>query len=215
MVNGEYYHIYNRGVAKQPIFHTKKDFERFLLCLSFYRFDNLPCKLSRLLQIPQSERELILQELADKNDQLVETIVYCLMPNHFHLLMKQVKDGGISKFIRHITDSYTRYTNIKQERVGPIFQGPFKSVHITNGEQLLHLSRYIHLNPLVSFIVREENFLSYPWSSLQSFLKNQQTLISPEIILENFKSPEDYIKFIMDQVNYAKKIEEIKHLTFE
>lgn len=217
LVDGEHYHIYNRGVARQPIFSSKKDYERFLLCLSYYRLNNLPCKLSRLLQIPKEERDPILQSLQKANDQIIEVVAFCLMPNHFHFLIKQIKENGISTLIRHIINSYTRYINKKNERVGPLFQGPFKAVHITSDEQLLHLSRYIHLNPLISLVIRDENFIAYPWSSLQNYLYNRQqyTFINPKIILENFKSPTDYLKFIMDNADYAKELKQIKHLTFE
>lgn len=215
LANGEYYHVYNRGVARQPIFTSKKDYKRFLLSLSYYHFDNLPYKLSRLLQIPQEERDLTWQGLEKTGDISVEIVAFCLMPNHFHLLLKQVKDHGISKFMKQITDSYTRYFNTKHERIGPIFQGAFKAVHVGTNEQLLHLSRYIHFNPLASYIVRMENFLSYPWSSLQNYLNPQDGFIRPEVILQNFKEPEDYLKFILDHAEYAKELENIKHLTFE
>lgn len=216
LVNGEYYHLYNRGVAKQPIFSYKRDYERFLLCLSYYHFNNLPFKLSRLLQIPVIERDLILQGLQESNDKTVEIIAFCLMPNHFHLLVRQIKDQGISKFLKQVTNSYTRYFNTKHKRVGPIFQGSFKAVHIDSNEQLLHLSRYLHLNPLVSFVVRDEAFMSYPWSSLEIYLDTSRiSFTKPEIILQNFKTPNLYLKFVMDQADYAKKLKHIQHLTLE
>ena len=84
------------------------------------------------------------------------------MPNHFHLLLKQTIDNGISHFLSKFTNSYTKYFNTKYNRVGPVFQGVFKSVHIESDEQLMHLSRYIHLNPVVSAVVEKQNLLSYP-----------------------------------------------------
>lgn len=213
--NNEYYHIFNRGVAHQPTFLLNSDYKRFLLCLSYYRFANLPCKLSRLLQIPKKEREQILASLEKVDEKAVEIISFCLMPNHFHLLLQQTKEGGISKFMKQITDSYTRYFNIKHDRVGPIYQGAFKAVHITTDEQLIHLSRYIHLNPLVSFVVREEKFLNYPWSSFKNFISGNPGFINPKPILEHFKSPQKYKEFVMDQAEYGKELEKIKHLILE
>lgn len=215
LVNGEYYHVYNRGVALQPIYSSKRDYERFLLCISYYRFNNLPFKLSRLLQIPKDERESTMVGLEKTNDKTVELIAFCLMPNHFHILIKQISEGGISKFMKQITDSYTRYFNTKNERVGPLFQGAFKAVRVENNDQLIHLSRYIHLNPLVSYVVRESDFLDYPWSSLKNYLNVDFGLVNPKIVLDNFKTPKDYLKFVMDQADYGKKLEDIKHLTLE
>lgn len=215
LVNSEYYHVYNRGVALQPTYSTKRDYERFLLCLSYYRFNNLPVKLSRLLQIPKEERESVIASLEETNDKTVEIIAFCLMPNHFHILVQQLAEGGISKFMRQITDSYTRYFNTKFDRVGPLFQGAFKAVHVENDDQLIHLSRYIHLNPLVSYIVREVDFLEYPWSSLRNYISGDPQFVNPKIVLTNFKSPQDYLRFVMDQADYGRELEKIKHLILE
>ncbi|KKQ34050.1 MAG: hypothetical protein US51_C0054G0003 [Microgenomates group bacterium GW2011_GWA2_37_6] len=137
------------------------------------------------------------------------------MPNHFHILVQQITNGGISKFLKLITDSYTRYFNTKSERVGPLFQGAFKAVRIENDDQLIHVSRYIHLNPLVSYVVREKDFLEYPWSSLRNYISGDFQFVNPEIVLANFKSPQDYLRFVMDQKDYGKELEKIKHLTLE
>lgn len=215
LANDEHYHVYNRGVALQPTYLFKKDYERFLLCLSYYRFGDIPFKLSRLLQIPKEEREQILTRLETTNNKIIELIAFCLMPNHFHLLLKQIATGGISRFLKLIADSYTRYFNTRHERVGPLFQGAFKAVHIENNEQLLHLSRYIHLNPFVSFLIKEENFINYPWSSLSAYLQADSIFVNPQIILNNFKSPQGYLEFVMDQADYGKELERIKHLVLE
>lgn len=214
LVNEEYYHIYNRGVAKQPTYFSLKDYERFLLCLSYYRFREAPFRLSKLLQIEKQEREQLLSKL-EISEKTVEIIAFCLMPNHFHLLLKQISDGGISGFMKKVSDSYTKYINIRHERVGPLFQGMFKAVHILTDEQLLHLSRYIHLNPLVSFVVREENFLSYPWSSLKYYLDGNSTLINTDPVFEHFPNPKKYLQFVMDQADYGKKLAMIKHAILE
>ena len=162
LVNEQFYHLYNRGVAHQPIFSSARDYERFLLCLSYYRYNNLPFRLSKLLQIPKEKREQILAHLDSTNDLTVDLIAFCLMPNHIHVLLKQAVDGGISKFMKQIADSFTRYFNTKYQRVGPLFQGAFKAVRIETDEQLIHVSRYIHLNPLTSYVILEEIFKNYP-----------------------------------------------------
>lgn len=215
LVNDQYYHLYNRGVAYQPIFSSVRDYQRLFLCLSYYRHNNLPFRLSKLLQIPKAEREQILANLESTNDLTVDLVAFCLMPNHIHILTKQVSDGGISKFMKQVTDSFTRYFNTKYQRVGPLFQGVFKAVRIETDEQLIHVSRYIHLNPLTSYIVREESFTNYPWSSLKDYLNKNSGYVNSQIILDHFKNPEDYLKFIMDQADYGKELERIKHLTLD
>lgn len=95
------------------------------------------------------------------------------MPNHFHLLLQQIRDGGITEFISKLTNSYTRYFNIRNKRIGPLFQGEFKAVHVETDEQLIHLSRYIHLNPIVSYITKKLE--SYQWFSYLEYLGRAKT----------------------------------------
>lgn len=214
LVNEEYYHVYNRGVASQPTYSSKKDYERFLLSLAYYRFD-VPFKLSHLLQIPQPDRNNIVSGLEKSGYKDVDIAAFALMPNHFHISLQQKVDGGISRFMKKITDSYTRYFNTKHERVGPLFQGAFKVVHVKTDEQLIHLSRYIHLNPLVSFVVRDEDFLSYPWSSLKYYVEGGSSFVNTKPVLAHFKNAQQHLKFVLDQADYGKKLERIKHLTLE
>lgn len=162
LATNEFYHVYNRGVARQPTFLTKWDYQQTILALSYYRFINPPLKLSRFKELSYEQRQKYFSDLEGMGDKLVDIISFVLMPNHFHFLLKQAADGGISKFLSQVTNSYTRYFNTKHKRVGPLFQGTFKAVHVETDEQLIHLSRYIHLNPLVTFLVKEKGSLSYP-----------------------------------------------------
>ncbi|MBI4066846.1 transposase [Candidatus Gottesmanbacteria bacterium] len=215
LANGEYYHIYNRGIARQPVFFTKRDYERFLLALSYYRFQSPPVKLSRFLDFPQLIRDDILRKQLQEGRKLVEIVSFVFMPNHFHLLLRQKIDKGISIFLSMLINSYTRYINIKTDRVGDLFQGVFKAVHVETDEQLVHLSRYIHLNPLISFVVKEADFLSYPWSSLGDYLRMKSAIVDLSLILEHFKKPNSYRDFVLDRVNYLKRLKEINHLLLE
>lgn len=213
--NNEHYHIYNRGIARQPVFSDKRDYARLLMTLSFYRFLSPPVKLSRLLQLPQNQRGTILDEINTKGEKLVDIISFSFMPNHFHLLLKQKVDKGISIFLSKSTNSYTRFFNLRHKRVGDLFQGVFKAVHIETDEQLIHLSRYIHLNPVVSFIIKESELTSYPWSSLPDYLSGSSKMVELKSILSHFKSPIAYRKFVFDQIDDGKKLEYIKHLILE
>ncbi len=213
--NDEIYHVFNRGVEKRPTFTDKKELDRSIITLDFYRFANLPLKLSRFLNLPESERSKLRQVL-DSFEKLVEVICYCLMPNHFHFLLKQKLDGGISTFMANFTNSYTKYFNTKHERIGPLFQGSFKAVHIESGEQLTHVSRYIHLNPVSSYLIEPEELESYKWSSFLEYMGlSNNNISSPKLVLDLFPSKGKYKQFVLDQVDYARKLEQIKHLAVE
>lgn len=215
LATGEYYHVFNRGVARQPTFFTKRDYERFLLTLSYYRFRNAPGKLSRFLSLPQDTRQQIVISLEKSQDTIVEIVCFVLMPNHFHLMLKQTNDSGITKFMSKMTNSYTRYVNTKQDRVGDLFQGVFKAVRVETNEQLLHLSRYIHLNPVVSHVIQESELFRYPWSSLADYVEDSDSFITKDVVMSQFKTIASYKKFVLDQVEYGKRLEEIKHLIVE
>lgn len=204
------YHIFNRGVNKSKIFFSQRDYKRFLLAAKHYRIKN--SKFSYVkpnndpvsLASPTASIEVNIQPK-------VEILAYCLMPNHFHFLIKQLSDGGITFYMRRFMNSYAHYVNIKYKRVGPLFQGRFKSVLIESDEQLLHVSRYIHLNPLVSDLVSDLN--EHPWSSYFAYVQNEKDgLSSPDLILNSFKTKKNYNQFLLDQEDYARSLEQIKHL---
>ncbi len=201
-VNDQFYHIYNRGVEKRAIFEKQWDYSRFIKTIRYYQLPGPKPKLSRFLM------GSIFKPNTDKK--IVDMICYCLMPNHFHFLIKQLKDGGITEFISKLSNSYTKYYNVKYNRVGPLLQGEFKAVLIESDEQLIHVSRYIHLNPIASFLVKDLN--QYRWSSYKEYVEGVVNAIcNKEPILSLFKSPKDYQKFVLDQIDYAQKLEIIKH----
>jgi len=214
--NEEIYHVWNRGVEHRPIFTTKSEYLRALTTLDFYRFKNPGLKLSKVLVLPKKAKEEFFLSLKAENKKLVEVICYCLMPNHFHFLLRQKIKDGVPKFVSNFANSYTRYFNTKQERIGPLFQGIFKAAHIENDNQLIHVSRYIHLNPVVSFVAKENDLDTYPWSSLSEFLGlYARGICESETVLGFFRSKEKYRQFIHDQIDYAKKLEMLKHLVLE
>lgn len=214
--NNEIYHIFNRGVEKRPTFTDKRELDRGIETLDFYRFANLPLKLSKFLVLPESEKTKLIQKIHGEYQKLVQIICYCLMPNHFHFLVKQTKENGVSTFAANFTNSYTKYFNTKHERVGPLFQGLFKAVRVESDEQLMHVSRYIHLNPVSSFLIRPDQLENYQWSSYPEYLDlSSERIADKEIVLDLFPSKEKYKQFVLDQVNYARELENIKHLVLE
>jgi len=148
------------------------------------------------------------------NNRIVEIICYCLMPNHFHLLLKQVREKGISEFMSKISNSYTKYFNTKGKRTGPLLQGDFKSVHIGSTEQLIHTHRYIHINPKEGFLVK--NLQDYKWSSYLEYLNlESDPICNKKTIFEQFQSVNSYKEFISDHLGYVKNLEGIKHLALD
>lgn len=206
LVNDQIYHVFNRGVAKLPIFTDKRDYNRFLETIYYYQFQGPKPQFSQLNRFKDFK--------FDKNKKIVEVFCYCLMPNHYHFLIKQIEDNGISEFISKLSNSYTKYFNTKYDRVGPLLQGQFKAVRIEYDEQLIHVSRYIHLNPIASFLVKD--LKEYQWSSYPSYIGLQvDKICTSEFILSMFKTKQKYEQFVLDQVEYAQSLERIKYLLID
>lgn len=205
--SGEVYHIYNRGVEKRVIFEHTREYQHFLELLQFYqRLHHL-----RFSKLTSQERVKIITD--EKGEPLVEILCYCLMPNHFHLVLKQIVDLGVPRFVQLIGNGYSHYFNKLHERVGPLFQGKFKAVRIQDNKQLLHVSRYLHLNPVVSSLVERPD--EYPWSSFQEYITGQKGFCSKDLILGQFKTIASYQKFVEDYADYAKKLHRFEHLMLE
>jgi len=203
LVNGEYYHIYNRGSDKRDIYIQPRDYNRFQKTIYYYQF------LGPKLSFSKFAKSELNSFKPDSEKKLVEIICYCLMPNHFHFLVKQVKTNGISFFLSQLSNSYTKYFNTKYERVGALLQGTFKSVLIETDEQLIHVSRYIHLNPVVSRLTKELN--SYKWSSYPEYIFGNSLICSIDEILNFFPSPQKYQEFVDAQIEYGTSLEILKH----
>ena len=201
LVNDQFYHVYNRGVEKRVIFSSRRDYSRFLKAMQYYQVQGPKPKFSNYIKKKAFE--------LDTKKRIVEIIAYCLMPNHFHALIKQIQDNGVSEFMGKISNSYTKYYNTKYNRVGPLLQGQFKAVFIEDDNQLVHVSRYIHLNPLVSYLVKD--LKTYEFSSYNEYAQGSQLFCSKDIILNFFKSSRDYQQFVLDQTDYGLQLERIKH----
>lgn len=136
------------------------------------------------------------------------------MPNHFHMTVRQDMEDGIRQFIQRLSGSFAHYFSVKYKKHGHIFEDKYKAVHIENEEQLYHLSRYIHLNPVTSYLVKNPE--DYPYSSYNLYLgKVQYDFIDPTPITESFKSPGSYNSFVLAQTEYQHTLDEIKHLLLE
>lgn len=199
------YHIFNRGVDKRLIFLDEQDYQLFLYYLYIY--------LTPLEKVLRRYHGLPLRLFNKNVAKELDLLSYVLMPNHFHLILRQKMDGGISQFMKQLSNAYTQYFNHKYKRAGSLFEGAFKAVRIPTDELLVHTSRYIHLNPVMAGLSKEPE---YQWSSYGEYIDSMTTsLCSKKPILNMFASVYSYKKFVNDQKDYAKKLHEIKHLVIE
>jgi len=216
LVTDHYYHIYNRSVGKIPIFNLKRSCIRAVKLINYYHFTETDIPFSKFNRLNQQVQEESLAKLLKKNDTYVDVVAFSLMPNHFHFLLKQKKNNGIVTFIANFQNSYAKFFNTINKRTGALFQNSFKSVYIENDAQLLHVSRYIHLNPYSSFLIKNiEKILVYPWSSMPLYFSKKIGFIKPGIVLGQFSKPADYKKFVLNQADYQRSLDLIKHLVKE
>lgn len=217
IVPEQIYHIFNRSVAQIPIFLSERDFLRFTEIVDYYRFLSLPFRFSHYNRLEKSVRELLLKELYQKEEILIEIYSFCLMPNHFHFLIKELTENGIRKFISNIQNSYAKYFNTKNERSGSLFQEMFKAVRIESDEQFIHVARYIHLNPYSTYSLNSlESLKTFLWSSFGDYIgTNNHSFVNRGFLNSFFKSSADLEKFTLDQAEYQRNLEKIKHLILE
>jgi len=182
--NNYYYHLYNRGVERRNIFENNKDYQTFLEILTYYLTPDkteAPAVFSRTPQVKISHS--------------VSLLCYCLMPNHFHFLVKQEKDNGIVSFMHALGITYSKYFNNKYKRIGSLFQGRFKAKLVDKEEYLLQLSKYIHLNPKKIY---HKELAIYPFSSYKFYLHpivNQKSFIKTDLILDYFSSKNKFLSY--------------------
>ena len=204
---GEYYHIYNRGNSKQIIFHDSDDYHRFLklMFLSNGKENFKMCSVGNEIYN------------FDRGEQSVDIGAYCLMPNHFHILLTQTNSGDVSKFMHKLTTGYSMYYNNKYERTGALFEGKFKSEHANNDRYLKYLFSYIHLNPvkLIDANWKEVGikdkgktikFLEqFIYSSFQDYLgvkRQQKVILTTREFPNYFSKPDQFRNEIFDWLSY-------------
>lgn len=199
IVPGEHYHLYTRGVGKKNIFLDDRDYARFLFGLLHFQYDenfyNPGEAVTRFLNTGtfSPPRKDAPQECV----RMVELVTFALMPNHVHLIVREIKTSGIATYMKRSLGGYAKYFNTKYGASGHVFQGAYNAVHTEDNNQLLHTSAYIHRNPreLPGWKGREKK---YPWSSLSDYIGENRwgILLRPEIILDQFSDKESYGVFI-------------------
>ncbi len=184
--NDFFYHVYNCGVEKRKIFITQKDYVRFIEICAYYLY-NQKIPFSQYQELSFDAQEAYRRFNPEGSENLrVKIISYCFMSNHFHFLLKVHQPNGITQFISNISNSYTRYFNIKNERIGVLLQGTFKAKKIPTEESTIEVTRYIHLNPVdwtkkSNIIIRPQD---YPYSSYFCWIKPTNSNFNKASILD-------------------------------
>jgi REP element-mobilizing transposase RayT len=222
-VDGEYYHIYNRGVDKRDIFIDDKDYKRFLLSMNLLNNEKAVGSIRDRLKLLK-ERERIVANRASNPvgtgveslfavKPLVTIVAYCLNPTHYHFILKQNTENGITEFMKKIGSGYTSYFNKKHKRSGSLFQGRFKSVHIDSNEYLLYLTTYVNKNNYIHGYDNENWIYS---SELDYIGKRNGNLCDREIILGQFNNDcKKYEEFMKENVLYLKNKKDLERLILE
>jgi len=213
-MTGEHYHIYNRGVDKRILFNNDYDYERFKLLLYVANSDE-PIRPAQLMQDGKEFYDLWEME---RGEPLVSIGAWCLMPNHFHILIKEITEGGVSRFMQKIGTAYTKFFNSINKRTGSLFQGTYKAQPVTEDQYLKYLYSYIHMNPLklkdlrwkekviseklsADFILFLENFSH---SSFQDYVGHQKDSKRKE---QKILSKDDFPKYF-EKSNHVNDIKD-------
>ena len=213
---GEYYHIYNRGTDKREIFMAQHDYARFLALLYVCNSVNI-VNIANHLRKGRSFSELFDTK---RDGTLVDIGAYCLMPNHFHLLIREKQEGGITLFMKKLLTAYSMYFNQKNARTGALFEGRFKSKHVDSDEYLKYLFSYIHLNPVkiidpdwkengIKDREKAKEYLEkYQYSSYHEYMgmtRQESGIVRMNAFPEYFIKPQDFIGFLDDWLFFKDK----------
>lgn len=211
LANQEIYHVFNRAVGNEEILLLKRELNRAIELIDYYRF---PQKLrySKYKTLPGELQKQYRQKFK-KSKPLVEIYSSVFMPNHYHLLLKQLQNNGIYLFVSNFQNSFAKYFNLRNKRNGTLFQNAFKAKRVETEEEFIHLSRYIHLNPVTSFLIKFDQLSSYPWCSFSWYMdESKNQFINTQVVISLFKSKGKYQKFVADQADYQRKLSLIKKL---
>lgn len=203
------YHVFNKTINSARVFASNYNSDLFLRTLIYYRSTKARVRFSKFNHFPQDVRNDIFKQITLPSTFKVVVLAYCLMPTHYHLLLHQTMEKGVSKLMNDLINSLTRHVNVKNQSLGPIFLPKFKGVPILNDEQLMHVSRYIHLNPYSGGILTRINQLkNYPWSSFPQYITDSNGICDTKSILKLFENnPSRYEEFVVNSANYQKTLE--------
>ena len=205
LIVGEYYHIFNRGVEKRSIFNNPNDYLRFLDSMIFFNTEKPGWAVKNLRQSGVEDRPR-------SEERLVDIVAYCLNSNHFHFILKENKENGITTFMKKICTGHAMYFNKKYERSGVLLQGRFKSVHINSNDLLLYLSAYVNCNSQIHAIKNAEK---YPWCSFPEYLGADGIGCQKNVITEQFRNINEYNDFCLEKVVGMKERKNMEKFNLE
>ena len=213
LATGEHYHIYTKTIAGFKVFNHRDDFLRLRNILRFAQSADSLTPLSQLLTLKTKEADRR-RSIVLGCEKQVQIIAYCVMPTHLHFFLKQLRLGGISRFMNRVLLSYTRFFNLKHKRKGPLWESRFQNVRVEEDSQALHLTRYIHLNPATAGLVERPD--EWEFSSYHEYAgdnKGQERLCEYKHLFD--LRPEAYKKFVCDRIGYQRELAQIKSLLLE
>lgn len=206
LADNNVYHIFTKSIAGFTIFNNETEFMRMKDVMRYYQRGRPDISYSSFIDLSEPIKQYRMKVISSK-EKVIDIISYCFMPTHIHLVLRQLKDQGISIFMSNILNSYTRYFNLKRKRKGPLWEGRFKNVLVSNDEYLLHLTRYIHLNPVSAGIVsKPEKWKGSSFGEYLCVIEEDDNICKYQDVLEI--NPKKYKKFvkdgISDQIGLAK-----------
>jgi len=213
-VNENYYHVFNKTIDNKDIFSSTSNVNEFKQRMHYYRSTKANTSFSLLPRLGKSSLETLDFEISLEQYFKVEILAYYLMPNHYHLVLQQKIDNGISDFISKLINSFTRNFNLKTERKGQVFLKDFKAVSIKTYEQLLHTVRYVHLNGFSSRLDKTFEEMINNRSSHGTYLGlgNNELVNTSKILMYFNNDLESYKYFILDRADYQRSLEDLKYI---
>jgi putative transposase len=214
LITGQVYHICNKSIAGYIIYNNGSEFERMIETIKFYQEKNTPVSFHHWLKMKKMNNPRLTEIKKSDKKNLVKIIAWCLMPTHFHLIVQQLVDSGISEFMGNIQNCYAKYFNIKHKRKGPLWVGPFKNIIIKTNEQLLHMTRYLHLNPVTAGLI--DDMEEWEYSSYKEYLlkiEKENKICKFDDLIDI--SPKLYKKFCKNRIAYQKELSKIKDMLLE
>ena len=209
LVTGDVHHVFTKSIMKYIIFRDDHEYMRIKNLVKYYSIETQALKFSTFSKIKDKQKFNKIH--FDTPETLVKIISYCFMPTHIHLVLRQEKDNGISKFMNNILNSYSRYFNLRTKRKGPLWEARFKNVKVETDEQLMHLTRYLHLNPTTASLVKRPG--NWQHSSYQEYLgkiEENECMCEFSEFLEI--KPKDYKEFVNSNASYQRELGLIKNL---
>ncbi len=213
MPDNSVFHIFNRSIANFEIFRGERDFGRFTWMMRFFAIPQKTLSFSKLTRdYKHSDWPEKINALSEKYPSEIQIIAYCLMPTHIHMAIKQQNSSAISKFMKNLLSSYAQYFNLTNYRKGPLWEGRFKHVLCETDEQLLHLTRYIHLNPVTACLTdKPENWMASSYGEYLSGSSNGVCNWRPLLTI----NPGIYQKFTNSRIDDQRTLAKIKKLLMD